>query len=562
MTTPYSVGAYLIDRLKELGIGHVFGVPGDYGFPFMDRIEADRDIAWVGTCNELNGAYAADGYARSHGIAALVGSCGVLDLGAAAGVGGAYAEQVPVIVISCYPPTEAMAQQVMTHHSLRGKFDRYPRIYEQLTVAQALLSEHNPCREIDRVLTACWLESSPVYIQLPKDVVELPAEPPAANLSLPEPQSDARQLEELVERIVPVLTDAQIPVMLFDFPGAGHWRWTQLVEDFAEKIGIPFAATYAAMSAGVDGTHSMYLGTYFGASVGSAADERVDSADVLVRVCVRSWPDETNRGPAFERHGPDVIDLRPDSASIAESQYSPVALPDVLSRLGSQLSHRSSASGAQSLTVAPFEPRPATAITQDRLWEAFWGFVQQDDVVVVDAGTCAASVQTQPPVRYRRLFQYSWAAIGWSVPTLLGAHLADPDHRHIEVVGDGAFQESAQELSTVIRHGLAPIIVLLNNGHYVIENMIRDGGPGDMGYNVLQVWNYHQLPEVFAQGRNPLGLRVTTEEELQAAFVEAAQAQRERRCTLIEVVLGAHDIPHRMAAVLGAYLQAKPGHDK
>ena len=142
-------------------------------------------------------------------------------------------------------------------------------------------------------------------------------------------------------------------------------------------------------------------------------------------------------------------------------------------------------------------------------------------------------------------------AIGWALAAGLGAQLADRSHRHILVMGDGAFQETAQELSTILRHGLAPVILVFNNSRYQIENWNHAGrdseaawraDPFDIGYNVLQSWSYHELPAVFAEAAKPLGVRVTTEEELGSAFADAAQAQRDGRCALIEVILNPTDV--------------------
>src|ERR1700752_3632210 len=141
MSTQYTAGQYLIDRLKELGIGHVFGVPGDFGFPFLDRIEDDPDIAWVGNCNEVNAAYAADAYARLQGIAALTGAAGIIETLGASGVAGAYAEHVPLVLISLYPSTEELAHRTFTHHSLHGgDYSPFNRMYQEITAAQALLT--------------------------------------------------------------------------------------------------------------------------------------------------------------------------------------------------------------------------------------------------------------------------------------------------------------------------------------------------------------------------------------------------------------------------------------
>jgi len=155
MTTSYTVASYLIDRLKEVGVDHVFGVPGDYAFPWLDAIEAVPAIKWVGVCNELNAAYAADGYARVRGMSAVTGSCGVLEMGACGGVAGAFAEEVPLLVISCFPSADEMARRSFTHHSLRGRFDQYQAMMAPITASQTMLTAADACEQIDDAIKQC-----------------------------------------------------------------------------------------------------------------------------------------------------------------------------------------------------------------------------------------------------------------------------------------------------------------------------------------------------------------------------------------------------------------------
>ncbi|MEH2319467.1 alpha-keto acid decarboxylase family protein [Nostoc sp.] len=555
MSTKYTVGSYLLDRLKELGIGHLFGVPGDYAFPFFDLIEKTQDISWIGNCNELNGAYAADGYARIHGIGAFVVTCGVGELSAACGVAGAYSEQVPVIAIAGHPPKQAMESGLNTHHSLRGDFSGFTRIYKEFTVAQAILTPENACQEIDRVLEACWLQKLPVYIQFPKDVQIVPAQPPTKKLALSEPVSDKTQLAALLERLLPLLSAARRPVMLVDiWVGSDHL--IELVESFALKSGIPFAATFNAKSAFVDETHPQYLGTYPGDVEGNAVSQLIKEADLLLRLGLQ--PLESNVGrAAFDLRSPDVVDLRIDSAAIGTSDYPNVTLRDVLMQLSELVPHRQFAFSSQQARTPsmPFEPQHDTAITQDRLWQRFGQFLQSDDVVVVDQGMCSAVMGIPLPARTRVMTQYSWAAIGYSVPAVLGAHLVDQSRRHLLVVGDGGFQMTAQELSTILRHELNPIIFLLHNSRYEIENAIRPDGFKEMKYNEIQSWNYHQLLMDFAQTQEPLGLCVTTESELETALIQAAQAQTEGKCVLIEVMLAPNDLSAYVADILNKSLE-------
>jgi TPP-dependent 2-oxoacid decarboxylase len=95
-----TVSQYVLRRLKEIGFDDVFGVAGDYAFPVNDAIVEDPALNWISCCNELNAAYAADGYARMRGVAALCTTYGVSELAAMSGVAGAYAERLPVFIWS------------------------------------------------------------------------------------------------------------------------------------------------------------------------------------------------------------------------------------------------------------------------------------------------------------------------------------------------------------------------------------------------------------------------------------------------------------------------------
>jgi TPP-dependent 2-oxoacid decarboxylase len=103
MNENYTVSRYLLSRLQEIGIKHLFGVPGDYNLDFLDDV-VESPIQWVGNCNELNAGYAADGYARLNGAGAAVVTYGVGGLSILNAVAGAFAEHVPVIIISGAPP--------------------------------------------------------------------------------------------------------------------------------------------------------------------------------------------------------------------------------------------------------------------------------------------------------------------------------------------------------------------------------------------------------------------------------------------------------------------------
>src|SRR3990167_4669973 len=92
-----TIAEHLIKRLSELGIEHLYGIPGDYQLDFLDYVENSPKLEWRGNCNELNAAYAADGYARVRGMGAILTTNGPGELSAVNGLAGSYAENVPVI---------------------------------------------------------------------------------------------------------------------------------------------------------------------------------------------------------------------------------------------------------------------------------------------------------------------------------------------------------------------------------------------------------------------------------------------------------------------------------
>ena len=165
MQTPYSVADYLLDRLAGCGVGHLFGVPGDYNLQFLDHVIEHPNVCWVGCANELNAAYAADGYARVSGVGALLTTFGVGELSAINGIAGSYAEYVPVLHIVGAPCRGAQRRGELMHHTLGdGDFQHFYRMQQAVTTASAVLDEQNACYEIDRVLRAMLIERRPGYL--------------------------------------------------------------------------------------------------------------------------------------------------------------------------------------------------------------------------------------------------------------------------------------------------------------------------------------------------------------------------------------------------------------
>ncbi|KAK1579632.1 pyruvate decarboxylase, partial [Colletotrichum navitas] len=161
------VAKYLFRRLKSIGIETVFGVPGDYELALLDFVP-EEGLNWIGTPNELIGAYAADGYARQKGAGALVTTFGPGELSALCGIGGSFGENVPVLHVVGYPTRPAQASGKILHHTLGDlSYEHYREMSAELSCATTILEDaHSAPSEVDRVLNGMRLPFSQPHVQL------------------------------------------------------------------------------------------------------------------------------------------------------------------------------------------------------------------------------------------------------------------------------------------------------------------------------------------------------------------------------------------------------------
>ncbi len=539
-----TVGDYLLNRLKEMGIKHIFGVPGDYNLGFLDHIDRDEELVWIGNCNELNAAYAADGYARLNGVAAVSTVFGPGELSALNGIAGAYAERVPLVVITGAPATSQVQQRAVVHHTLGdGNFTHFATMFKEITVAQTLLTPGNAAEEIDRVLGACWLEKRPVYIALPLDVCEQPLAAPQKPLALPEYSSDPKMLTAFLAHATGVLEAAHHPLILADYK-VNRYHLSEQLLAFVNASGFPLASL--SMGKGViDETHPQYIGVYAGALSSEDVKQSIAEADCILSIGVQ-LTDLTSG--MFTQTLPQerVIELHPLGAHIQHTLYQDVAMKDILTHLTKQMEQKPNRpphplvhAERNQERFTPSVSHHAPFIGQQHFWQRLSQFFKEDDVLLVDMGTAFSGAVTVPlPAHVTMIAQPLWSSIGYTLPAVVGTALASPGRRHIAVMGDGAFQMTVQELSTALRHNLPLIIFLVNNDGYTIERLIHGR---EKEYNDLSMWRYHRLPALFGGTRKSLCRQVTTEDELDAALQEAEHSSN--MLQFIEVVIGREDAP-------------------
>nr|WP_321457577.1 thiamine pyrophosphate-binding protein [uncultured Cohaesibacter sp.] len=532
-----SIGNYLFNRLKEMGIGHIFGVPGDFTLQMLDQIEEVEGLRFVGNCNELNSAYAADGYARLNRISAMFTTYGVGDLSALCGVAGACAENVPIVFISGAPPLYAMEGRLRIHHSLaEGNFDNVMNSVREFTVAQTRLTPANAAFEIDRILRICWIERQPVFIQVPSNISYLMIDAPESPLDLSMPDSDKENLSSAIELVQNYLEKAKRPAVLIDMD-VDRTGYAEALTRLVEKYKIPYAS-FRSGKAILSESSSLFAGIYNGAASAPHVRDIIENSDCLF-VTAPSFVEASTLQFIDQMSAETIVSIRGHSSTIGGEVFEGVMAEELINGLVERVEERT-ASGVPENLVAPqdIEIQPDLALTQKRFWPLMEGFFKEGDVILAENGTSnIAMTGLRLPAGANYLSQMVWGAIGYTLPAMLGSMMAVPDRRQILFIGDGSFQLTAQELSTLLREGLKPIIFLINNRGYTIERYIQGM---KASYNDIANWDYTALMKVFAPDVDSFTASVKTEGEL----AEALQLCEQKDCaTLIEIHLDPFDAP-------------------
>jgi alpha-keto-acid decarboxylase len=543
----YTVGDYLLDRLAELGVTEIFGVPGDYNLEFLDHIVAHPTVRWVGNANELNAGYAADGYGRLRGMSAVVTTFGVGELSAANAIAGSFAEHVPVVHIVGGPSKDAQGTRRPLHHSLGdGDFEHFFRISREITCAQANLVPATACREIDRVLSEVREHKRPGYILMSTDVARFPTEAPDSPLPRYTGGTSPRALALFVDAAAELIADHQLTVLADLLV-----HRLQAVGEL-EALLTSDTVRYATLMWGkslLDESSPDFLGIYAGAASSGAVRAAIEEAPVLVTAGV-VFTDMVS-GFFSQRIDPArTIDVGQYQSSVSGQVFAPLEMSAALRALAQILQRRPATSAP--VASPPAAPPDAAAeaekpardrpLTQPMVWDRLCAALTPGNVVLADQGTSFYGMADHRlPRGVTFIGQPLWGSIGYTLPAAVGAGVAQPDRRTVLLIGDGAAQLTVQELGTFYREGLAPVIVVVNNDGYTVERAIHgETAP----YNDIAGWNWTAVPHALGV-TDHLAFRAETYGELDDAFTAAAEHRD--RMVLVEVVLPRLEIPPLLA---------------
>ena len=516
-----TVGTYLATRLEQAGVRDYFVVPGDFNLILLDQILENPRLRMIGCCNELNAGYAADGYARSNGVAAMVVTYSVGGLSALNAVTCAYSEDLPVIVVVGGINSDSEWQDKIIHHALgEVRYDYQREIYAHVTAgAYSVRHAADAPALIDGAIDLALRRRKPVMLEIACNLASMPVPPPRPRRFDAAPASDSAALADAVDHAAELLNKASRPVLVAGSklrPPASREAFLKL----ADAAGYAVASVPAAKGMFPE-THPAYAGIYWGPVSWPGVASVVESADAYL-FAGALLSDYATTGYTAMIDPKKLLLALPGEVRLPGATYAGVQLADFLGALAGMV-RRNDASLVEFARGRMKDESPAVApgdtLTIAEVSRQVHDALGKDTALLVETGdSWFHGLRMRLPEGCRFEIQFQAGSIGWSVPATLGYELGfTTPTRVIAMIGDGSFQVTAQEVSTMIRHGTRPIIILVNNRGYIIEDAIHQGP-----YNKIKNWDYAGLMEVWTNGEGKgLGLHAKTVGELTAALARA-----------------------------------------
>lgn len=543
MREKYTVGQYLVDRLHELGLRHLFSIAGDYSIEWVNSYVEKSGIQVIEEVNELNAGYAADGYARLKGIGALCVTYSAGSLCATNAIAGSYVEKVPVVLINGAPSIKKTLTFEQTgyssHHFISGReTDR--QVFEYITAAAVRIDSPDLAPMlIDYALTQCITERRPVYIELLEDMVDLECTVPSGALKAAPIISDEVSLNQSIAQISERLQNATKPLIWIGVE-VDRFGLHDQAERLIQDLKIPYV-TELLSKAILPEDDAQFAGVFDGKSSSPYVQSLVESSDFVLALGVwltdindLGWPIDLNK-TAFASW---------NTLKYGTGFNAQVSLADLVDGLiDKRVTCKHRTLPAKTVQQAPVM-NPADELTYQGFYDFIQSQVDENTIVGADASlNYFGSMLLKVGARRGFIVQSSYSAIGYIGPAATGLSLAKQDGQRLMVLsGDGGFQMTAQCLSTQTRFNLNPIIFVTDNGVYGVEQWLADASVfhgSKPFYNscILHRWNYSKLAEVFGCQ----GWKVHTYGELEEAINGAKDNLNGP--SIIQVVVPQRSIP-------------------
>ncbi|WP_414468255.1 alpha-keto acid decarboxylase family protein [Methanobacterium sp. ACI-7] len=519
----YTIGSYLAKRLEQMGIEHYFVVPGDFNLMLLDELLKNNKLKQIGGSNELNAAYAAEGYARVRGAAAVVVTFNVGAFSAINGIASAYAERLPVIFISGGFNTNDQIEGNIPHHTLQVKDlnYQYDMIQKITCDAAQIMHEKDAPHLIDRVIHNALTKRLPGYIEIPCNLADAPCPEPAPFENLFSTlETDPKALESAVNAAVNLIENSDTIIILAG-PHLRAYGAISAFNELGEALGCAVAVQPNAKSFFAE-NNPQFIGIYWGEVSSPGCQEIVEGADLII-AGGPVYTDYSTVGWTAIPKGDKTINIRPSRVVFPNSEHSGIRLASFLKSLAKRVKKNKSSLEKFNQTESQEEviksADPEAMLTRKEMIRQIYGLIDSKSTLFVESGdSWFNTMYMNLPEGAKYEIEMQWGSIGWSLPAAFGYSLGNmPDGRVLALIGDGSFQFTAQEVSNIIRYNQDPILFIVNNHGYVVESVIHEGP-----YNYIKNWDYSGLMDIFnANEGEGLGVTAKTAGELSEAIKKA-----------------------------------------
>ncbi|HEX4365413.1 MAG TPA: thiamine pyrophosphate-binding protein [Rhodopila sp.] len=541
-----NVAQYIIARLREVGVQHVFTVPGDYAAPFIDVLDSSPGITRIANINELGSGYAADGYGRYKGVGCAcvqygVGTFSLLDC-----VAGSFVERVPVVVISASPSTSdrvlERTKKILFHHST-GDLQADRLVFQNVTVASLIIDDPAKAAEqIDTAFTAMLTHRRPIYIEVLKNVWTLPCGEPSTTLTPIPTVSDPASLRAALDAAWARIQAARQPVIWAGVQIA-RFGLRDTLQALVDRSGLPFTTTSLGKTV-LDEAQPQFIGTYAGPASPPSTWDFVSASDCVVALGTIITDDYLNiMASSFGV----MIEVTEEEVRIGHQYYHQVTMRDFIEGLLAR--YESTAPPPAKLPQRPAIPpprQPSDHLTYNIFMVELADFLRRENLV---GSTALVLGESTALYVFGNLFDLprdgfisnaAWGSLGHETGAALGVMLGS-DKRAFVVAGDGGFRMVCQELSSLVMAKKNAVIFVMSNNVYAIEqafvNLDAFKPDGEFApFDILPVWDYLSL----AKGFGATGVRAGTVGSLRAVLSEVVKVTDGP--VLVEVIIPEKDL--------------------
>lgn len=466
-------GAWLVRyALEQIGVRYTFGIPGVHNTELYDELNNSDSIQPILVTHEAGGAFMADAISRtssSIGTLVIVPAAGAAY--ASAGIGEAYLDGIPMLVISGGVRTDVpytyqlheMDQQNFLNEITKKTFkiSRHSEIIPTIFEAYRIANEGEP---------------GPVFVEVPVNIQLFTGEVDGLPPFEPAPPQPALVEAALVTKAAELLAQAKNPGI---FVGWGARDATDQVARIAEYLNAPVSTTLQGLSV-FPANHPLHTGMSFGPSSVPAAENAFRNCDCMLAIGTRFGEIATGsfgvkvtdnlihidiNPRVFHANYPAKVALEGDAAPILELLW------DALQKLPEPVNERNNIreqilKDKDAYTQVWLQHDSGDRVNPLHFFRSLRKALDDDDFVVVDDGNHTfLTAELMPIHRSKHMISPTdFNCMGYAVPAVIGTKLANPDKQVVGIIGDGAFTMTCMEILTATNLKLGSVFFVFHDG--------------------------------------------------------------------------------------------------